>query len=142
MRVALTTTGAFSVSAGDGEGDGVGLCARQRVGAAMNNETNNNQHGGHFHITSFLQFLRGGLVSPKRNRPRLSFFFLRRSFFARRCRRSAVTDRRYKRGTNEVERTNILASGLRRLTSRRMPSSRLHPREFSGIGSKGSRYPV
>jgi ADP-L-glycero-D-manno-heptose 6-epimerase len=44
-----------------------------------------------------------------------------------------------RRSTNEVERTNILASGLRRLTSRRTPSSRLHPRTFSGIGPKGSR---
>src|SRR4030095_463229 len=127
MRVAVTTTGALSLSICVGEGDGVGLCARQRAGTVMNKQTTHNQHGGHFHITSFLQLLRGGLVSPKRNRPRLSFFFLRRSFFARRCRKSAVTDRRYKRGANEVERTNILASGFRRPKSRTTPFFPLFP---------------
>src|SRR5882757_2131522 len=94
MRVALTTTGWFSISPWDDEGDGVGLCARQSVGAVTNKQTNHH-HCGYFHITSFLQFLRGGLVAEA-DGPRLSFFFLRRSFFARSCRRSAVTDCRYK----------------------------------------------
>ena len=73
--------------------------------------------------------MRGGLVAEA-DRPRLSFFFLRRSFF------DAV---RTRGGTNEVERANILAPGLRRLTSSRTPSSRLHPRTLSGDWPMGSR---
>jgi hypothetical protein len=40
-------------------------------------------------------------------------------------------------GTNEVERANILAPGLRRLTSSRTPSSRLHPRTLRGLAFVG-----
>ena len=65
MRVALTITGALSASTGVGDGDGVGSCATQKLRGTKNRLTNNNQQRGYFHITSFLQFLRGGLVSPK-----------------------------------------------------------------------------
>src|SRR6266704_1413960 len=82
---------------------------------------------GRFRITSFLQLRESDLFGRGRI-AQLSFFFLRRSFFARGAaegRRSI--DRRYRaHHTNEVERANILAPGFRRLTNRRTPSSRLH----------------
>ena len=60
----------------------------------------------------------------------------------RSCRNSAVTDRRYRRGTNEVDRTNILAPGFRRFASRRthtfFPPS---PLLAQAIGH-GKSYPV
>jgi hypothetical protein len=59
-------------------------------------------------------------LSAKRIGPRLSFFFSAKKFYRALCTR---------RDTNEVERANILAPGLRRLPNdSRTPSSRLHRR--------------
>jgi hypothetical protein len=59
-------------------------------------------------------------LSRQRIGPRLSFFFFAKKFCRALCTR---------RGTNEVERANILAPGLRRKTNNsRTPSSRLHRR--------------
>ena len=59
-------------------------------------------------------------MSAKRIGPRLSFFFSAKKFYRALCTR---------RDTNEVERANILAPGLRRLPNdSRTPSSRLHRR--------------
>src|SRR5947208_6554256 len=44
-------------------------------------------------------------------------------------------------GANEVDRTNILAPGFWSRHLPDTPSSRLHPRKFSGIGH-GKSYPV
>src|SRR6266851_1939271 len=78
ILVALTTISWFSGSPGEGVGDA--SWARPRIGAPINRTTNTDQQGGQFRITSFLHLLRGGLVACA-FRPRLSFFFLRRSFF-------------------------------------------------------------
>src|SRR5437660_287344 len=68
--------------------------------------------------------------------------FSRRSFFEPPpCRRPAVIDRRYRSGSNEVERANILAPGFRvrqRPDASSFPPS---PPNFSEIGH-GKSYPV
>ena len=71
----------------------------------------------------------------------LSFFFLRRSFFAGLCRRSTVVDRRYRKRTNEVERSNILAPGFRH----RIHDANLPPAFTAGLCrtiGPGKSYPV
>ena len=139
MRVALTITGAFSASTGVGEGDGVASCARERLGALTNRLTNNNQQRGSFPHNKFPPFVerRTCLAGAESVHDSHSSFceevFSRRAVESRRSRTAAT-----RRGTNEVERANILAPGLRRLTSRRTPSSRLHPRKFRGL-ALGSR---
>ena len=86
----------------------------------------------------------------KRRIAQLSFFFLRRSFFAvgfavaasrPRCSVAAQAARRLQ---NEVDRTNILAPGLFDLASAAAlaPSSRLHPRNAFDDWPNGKSYPV
>src|SRR5215472_8166103 len=85
------------------------------------------------------------IAATARHIAQLSFFFLRRSFFALRCSRdrrsrlAAITDRGY--STNEVDRTNILAPGFMMPGRHRtfVPPS---PPRFSGIGPNGKSYPV
>ena len=101
-----------------------------------------------FCITSFLQLRESDLLGlecfPKRRIAQLSFFFLRRSFFAcsRVCCESAQASRTARRLQERMRWTGQIFWLLAfmtvnyRLTS---PSSRLHPEILSAIGPMGSR---
>src|SRR4029077_5333761 len=92
-RVAETTTASASAAPGDAAGNG--SWARQTNGAIVN-KILMSQSGFFLHITSFPPFFGRGTCLAEPHGPRLSFFFLRRSFFARACRTPAVIDRRYR----------------------------------------------
>jgi hypothetical protein len=79
--------------------------------------------------------LRGGLVAEA-DRPRLSFFFFAKKFFRTATQKAGKSEiAAAERSTNEVERANILAPGLRRWPNgSRTPYSRLHRRRLPAIG--------
>jgi hypothetical protein len=106
--------------------------------------TNSNEPYWAISHTSFLQLRESDLYGRGRI-AQLSFFFLRRSFFALTCRKSAVTDRRYRatrmRWTGQIfwllafeEVESQFSTGLHLLP-------RLHPRN-SGDWPIGKSYPV
>jgi hypothetical protein len=94
--------------------------------------------------TSFLQLRESDLYGRGRI-AQLSFFFLRRSFFALTCRKSAVTDRRYRatrmRWTGQIFWLLAFEEVESQFSNWSSPSSRLHPRN-SGDWPIGKSYPV
>src|SRR2546423_13332624 len=84
--------------------------AAKRVAATRSHER--------FRITSYLQFFReaDSLPAIGTSRPQLSFFFFAKKFFrAATRRRSAITDRGYRSGSNEVETGKYSGSWLPRV---------------------------
>src|SRR5260370_6495866 len=111
-RVALTITSPASASPIDGVGDA--SCPRATSGAIVNQiPTSQSPRQFFFHITSFLHFFERRTCLAEPHGPRLSFSFLRRSFFARGMQKvgSHRPPLQCTR-TNEVDRTNILAPGF------------------------------
>src|SRR5438876_6551594 len=94
-RVAETTTASASASPGDAAGDG--SCARQTNGAIVN-KILMSQSGFFLHITSFPPFFERRTCLAEPHGPRLSFFFLRRRFFALRSRRAFQALHRKRQG--------------------------------------------
>src|SRR5205085_7128886 len=85
VRVALTITASAAASRGDGVGDD--SCARQMSGAIVNQiPASQSPQPFCFHITSFPPFVERRTCLAEPHGPRLSFSFLRRSFFAHRTR--------------------------------------------------------
>src|SRR6266550_5326428 len=83
VRVALTITASAVASLGDGVGDG--SCARLVIGASVNQiPASQSPQPFCFHITSFPPFFERRTCLAEPHGPRLSFFFLRRSFFVHR----------------------------------------------------------
>jgi hypothetical protein len=88
---------------------------------------------------------RVGLVRPRlmASHAQLSFFFLRRSFFARGCCSGVCAKRRADDTAAPTARMRWTGQIFWLLALFRQPpespSSRLHPQNFSGIGPMGSR---